>query len=377
MNPTPIPLFSAAAAQAGLDLLPIMQRVLDSHWYILGQELKGFEQTFADYTGVADCIGVANGTDALELALRAAGVQAGDQVVTVANAGFYSSTAILAIGAVPLYVDIDPDRRTMSAAALRSALPERPAAIVVTHLYGQMADMDALCSTASAAGIPLIEDCAQAHGALWQGRRAGSLGALGCFSFYPTKNLGALGDGGAVTTNDATLAARVRQLRQYGWGQKYSVETAGGRNSRLDELQAAILAAKLPLLDSHNARRRALAARYNQAFQDLPLRCPPSVGPDYVAHLYVVATPQRDALAAWLAQHGVATAVHYPIADHRQLVMDGSAAIPGGPLIAGELSHTDKLVKQILTLPCFVGLDDRQQDRVISLIRAFFKAGRE
>lgn len=370
MNPSPIPLFSAQAAQADLDLLPIMQRVLDSHWYVLGREVATFEQAFADYTGVAHCIGVANGTDALELALRAAGVQAGDLVMTVANAGFYSATAIRAIGATPCYVDVDLHDRTLSPGALASQLAaQRPTAIVVTHLYGQMAAMDALVPMAQAAGIPLIEDCAQAHGAQRQGQRAGSLGTLGCFSFYPTKNLGAIGDGGAVVTADSRLAERVRQLRQYGWGDKYHVQMAGGRNSRLDELQAAILAAKLPLLDTHNAQRRAIAARYNQAFADLPLICPVSVGDDFVAHLYVLATPQRAALATWLADHGVATAIHYPLADPQQTVLAG-----GADTRLKHLPHTRRLTAEILTLPCFVGLEADQQDRVIGLVRDFFAA---
>ena len=360
-----IPFFSAVTVNAGASLSAAVQQVLDSHWYVLGQQVQSFEAEFAHYIGVSHCVSVANGTDALELALRAVGVVSGDQVVTVANAGFYGSTAIHALGAVPLYVDVDEITLTLSLAALEQALVSRPAAVIGTHLYGQMADMPALTALCQRAGVPVIEDCAQSHGAVLAGRKAGSWGQLACFSFYPTKNLGALGDGGAVTTNDAVLAARLRTLRQYGWSQKYKVSTPGGRNSRLDEIQAAILRAKLPLLDEHNAHRRHIAARYNAAFVALPLQCPPSVGNDYVAHLYVLRTPQRDGLQASLWAQGIATDVHYPVADHQQ------PAYPGARL-AGVLDVTQAACASVLSLPCYPGLPDANVDRVIQAVCKFF-----
>ena len=210
------------------ELASAVGRVLTRGWYILGPELEAFEAEFASYCGVGHCAGVANGTDALELVLRAVGAGPGTEVATVANAGMYATTAILRAGATPLYVEIDARRMTMSPPALRALLSSRTAAVIVTHLYGQMADVEELGSVAAAAGIPLIEDCAQAHGAEWLGRKCGSWGLAGCFSFYPTKNLGAVGDGGAVVTSDAALAGSVRRLRQYGWTSKYHLD-AGRR----------------------------------------------------------------------------------------------------------------------------------------------------
>lgn len=359
-----IPLFSAEAVHAGIDLHSPIRQVLDSHWYVLGQAVQAFEADFARYIGVAHCVGVANGTDALELGLRAAGVCSGDEVVTVANAGFYSSTAIRAIGAAPLYVDVDPVTLTLSPDALANALASKPRAIVVTHLYGRMADMGRLLPMARAAGIPVVEDCAQAHGAALNGRRAGSLGTIGCFSFYPTKNLGAVGDGGAVVADDDALAATLRQLRQYGWSQKYRVDMEGGRNSRLDELQAAVLSAKLPHLEAWNTQRRNIAQRYNDAFSALPLKCPDISGSAYVAHLYVLRCGQRDALRAHLAARGVATDIHYPIPDHRQPIelQRSHAALP----------VTEQSASECLTLPCFPGLSDEAVSHIIAAVRDFF-----
>ncbi len=364
-----IPLFSAAAANADIDLFAAVQRVLDSHWYVLGQEVQGFESEFARYVGTEHCVSVANGTDALELALRVVGVVPGDKVVVVANAGFYGSTAIHAIGATPLYADVDESTLTLSPMALEQALSSRPAAVMVTHLYGHMADMPALSALCERVGVPLIEDCAQAHGAVLEGRQAGSWGQLGCFSFYPTKNLGALGDGGAITTSDAALAAGLRTLRQYGWSHKYTVAVPGGRNSRLDEMQAAILRVKLPLLDGQNAERRHIAARYNQAFAALPLKCPPSVNSDYAAHLYVVRSPQRDALRAFMQTHGIATDVHYPIADHQQ------PAYPHAHRIGG-LEVTQAACAGVVSFPCYPGMTQADVDRVIEVVNTFFLQGK-
>lgn len=363
-RPSPIPLFSAQAANEGVDLFAAAKRVVDSHWYVLGAEVNSFESEFAQYIGTTHCAGVANGTDALELALRAVGVEAGDTVVTVANAGFYTSTALLAIGAIPQFVDVDPHTYNMAPHALEQALVRRPKAVVVTHLYGRMAPVTELCELANAAGVPLIEDCAQAHGAALQGHRAGSFGHLGCFSFYPTKNLGAVGDGGAIVTQDPELDARIRQLRQYGWAGKYQVELAGGRNSRLDEMQAAILRTKLPQLDTWNEQRRTIAKRYDSAFGDLPLKRPGPAAGDDVAHLYVACTPRRDALRTFLAERNIATEIHYPVPDHHQKVL-AHFDMPSLPA-------TELLAQQIVTLPCFPGLPDEAVERVISAVREFF-----
>lgn len=365
MSTSQVPLFSASKANANLDLSGAVNAVIDSHWYVLGNHVKQFEAAFAEYVGVAECISVANGSDALELALKGVGVQAGDKVICVANAGFYSSTAIHAVGAVPLYADIDPDTLTLCPKSLASLLADDPKAIIVTHLYGLLADMTAILEVAERAGVPVIEDCAQAHGARRNGKSAGASGTVACFSFYPTKNLGALGDGGAVATSDEGVAARIRQLRQYGWSAKYTVAMPGGRNSRLDEIQAAILSVKLPHLDAWNAERRRIALRYSEAFADLPIRLPASKGSDYVAHLYVVRTSQRSELVHYLQDRAIASDIHYPIPDHKQ---------PAYPVtLRCSLEHTEQACNEVLSLPCFPGLADDEVNRVIAAVRAFFQ----
>jgi dTDP-4-amino-4,6-dideoxygalactose transaminase len=360
-----IPLFSSSAANAGVDLVGAVQRVLDSNWYVLGNEVTSFEREFAQYVGSTECVSLANGTDALELALRALGVTPQDTVACVANAGFYGSTAIHSVGANPLYVDVDPVSLNMATSSLRGALRHKPKVVIVTHLYGQMAEIEALAQMAREAGAAVIEDCAQSHGAMRAGRRVGSIGDIGCFSFYPTKNLGALGDGGAVTCNDAALATKVRTLRQYGWSTKYCVATRNGRNSRLDEMQAAILRDKLKKLDGWNAQRREIAAKYNAAFVALPLTLPASVGDDYVAHLYVVRVEAREAFREHLRSRNVATDVHYPIADNRQ------PAYPDARL-SGSLAHTESACNSVVSLPCFPGLSKAQVTEVIDAVRSFF-----
>lgn len=360
-----VPLFSSALANQGIDLAGAMLRVLESNSFVMGKEVAAFEAEFAAYTGVAHCVSVANGTDALELALRAIDLQPGQKVACVANAGFYSATALHLVGGEPLYVDVDEQTLTMAPQALERVLRDKPAAVIATHLYGQLAAIERLAALCRAAGVPLIEDCAQSHGASRDGRRAGSFADLACFSFYPTKNLGALGDGGAVLTANDALATRLKGLRQYGWAKKYEVALLGGCNSRLDELQAAVLREKLPLLEQHNARRRAIATRYNQAFARLPLRLPASVATDFVAHLYVVRSDRREALRAHLAECGVATDVHYPVADIRQPVF--GARYHGACLPVSEAACASAM-----SLPCFPGLPEEDVERVVQAVNAFF-----
>jgi aminotransferase EvaB len=249
-----------------VELKAVAARVLDSGWYVLGQEVRSFESEFAAYLGATECVSVANGTDALELALRAFAIGLGDEVCTVANAGMYSTIAILSVGARPVFVDIEPRTLTLCPNRLASRITDKTKAIIVTHLYGCMADIEAILKLAKGRGIPVIEDCAQAHGAKRLNRTAGTWGDIGCYSFYPTKNLGALGDGGALSTNDPKLAERLRRLRQYGWSSRYHSDDCGGRNSRLDELQAAFLRVKLPHLNAWNGRRQQIARAYNEAF---------------------------------------------------------------------------------------------------------------
>ena len=338
--------------------------VLRSGWFVLGPQVARFEQDFAAYCGLPHCVGVGNGSDALMIALRALDVGPGDRVVTVANAAAYSTLAILAVGAQPLYIDIDPERLLLAEDALDAALALRPKALIATHLYGQLCAIESVAARCRAAGVALIEDCAQAHGARRSGRMAGAFGAIGCYSFYPTKNLGALGDGGALVTADPALAARIRALRQYGWSDKYRIDQAGGGNSRLDELQAAVLNAELPLLDARNARRRAIGRRYLDGLAHPEIQPLARGGDDDVFHLFVLRCARRDALRAHLAERGVQTELHYPIADHLQ---------PGLPRIdpAPRLPQTERACAEVLSLPCHPALDDAEVDHVIEACNVF------
>jgi dTDP-3-amino-2,3,6-trideoxy-4-keto-D-glucose/dTDP-3-amino-3,4,6-trideoxy-alpha-D-glucose/dTDP-2,6-dideoxy-D-kanosamine transaminase len=339
--------------------------VLDSGWVVLGPSVKRFEEAFAAYIGTRHCVSMANGTDAIELALRALGVGPGQQVATVANAGMYTSTAVLAIGATPHFMDVDAQTRCASLAEVQRALATGVRAVVVTHLYGQaVPEIAAIAQACAEAGVPLLEDCAQAHGASVEGRRAGSFGQAASFSFYPTKNLGALGDGGAVNCNDDTVAARLRQLRQYGWTAKYQVSLAGARNSRLDELQAAVLLAFLPGLDAANARRRDIAARYAAGIRHAGVDLPAVAGAGHVAHLYVLRCAGRDALRAHLQAKGIAAELHYPIPDHRQPVF-------GDRFAAVALPVTEALAADILTLPCYPEMTDAQVDQVVAAVNGW------
>ncbi|MEN9933637.1 MAG: hypothetical protein RLZZ387_216 [Chloroflexota bacterium] len=343
-------------------------RALASGWYILGPEVRAFEQQFAAFCAVDHCLGVANGTEALQLALAALGVGPGHEVITVANAAVYETITALAVGAHPVFVDVDERSHTLDPAALEATITPRTRAIIPVHLYGRMADMDAVMAVAERHGLPVIEDCAQAHGATWRGRAAGSIGALGCFSFYPTKNLGALGDGGAVVTSDGALAEKLRRLREYGWERKYYTTDLGGLNSRLDELQAAILSAKLQHLPAWNARRRRIAEQYEELLGGTGLILPETpVEGDHVYHLYVVRVPggpeARDALRAGLHERGVGAEVHYPLPAHQQPVYAHLAPEGGLPV-------TERLAGEVLSLPMYPELTDDEVRAVADAVRA-------
>jgi dTDP-4-amino-4,6-dideoxygalactose transaminase len=342
-------------------------RVLDSGWYILGSAVSSFEAEFAAYCGVTHAVGVANGTDALYLALAACGIGSDDEVITVANAGIYQLTAIAQTGACPVFVDIDPTTWNMDPQQLEAAITPRTRAIMPVHLYGRLADMTTICAIADRYALVVIEDAAQAHGA-WRinqagtHQRAGAWGACGCFSFYPSKNLGALGDGGAVVTNDAALADHLRQLRQYGWGKKYITSKAGGRNSRLDELQAALLRVKLTKLDRYNAARRERAVWYSELLADTPLVLPVDE-PGHVYHLYVIAHEQRDKLREVLGSAAIGNDIHYPLPAHRQQAYAGSRMRPTD---AGSLPHTEQQATQVLSLPLYPELTRAEVEQVVA-----------
>jgi len=343
-------------------IIAAIDRVIASGWLILGPEVKQFEQMFAAYLGAKHCVSLANGTDAIELALRAMGVDSGDRVATVANAGMYTTTALLGIGAEPWFMDVNIDTHVATLEEVQRAVGSGVKAVVVTHLYGlAIPEIGVIAEFCAQSGIPLLEDCAQAHGAQVGGKRVGTFGDAASFSFYPTKNLGALGDGGAVATNSGELANTVRVLRQYGWTAKYKVEVAHARNSRLDEVQAAVLSVFLPDLDAANAKRRAIALRYSTSINHDNIVLPQVRAEDYVAHLYVIRSPRRDDLRSHLHSLDIASDVHYPIPDHRQLVL-------GDRYAETSLPNTDRLAREILTLPCYPEMTDEQVDHVVAAV---------
>ena len=364
MIPWASPLAQLRAHRAAIDAA--LARVLDSGNYVLGGEVDAFEREFSAYCGAADGIGVGSGTDALVLALKALGIGAGDEVITVSHTALATAAAVLACGATLVLVDIDASY-TLDPAQLAAAIGPRTKAVIAVHLYGQPADVDAIASITRTQGLILIEDCAQAAGARYRGRRVGGLADVGCFSFYPTKNLGALGDGGMVVTSDAVLAQRLRRLRQYGWDE-YRQTQEPGINSRLDPLQAAILRVKLPSLDADNARRRATAGMYARGLAGLPLTLPvPRTETEHAYHLYVVATDDRDGLIEYLAAEGVGAAIHYPVPVHRHGGYAERLIVP-----EEGLPVTERAVGRIVSLPMYPELSDEDITKVIATVRGFY-----
>ena len=351
-------------------------RVLGSGHYILGPEVATFEAAFAAWLGVGHAVGAGSGTDAIELALRACGIGPGattpELVFTVSHTAVATVAAIERAGAVPVLIDIEPGGFTMDpaslAAALREPPPGRPAAILPVHLYGEPADLTAIRELARGHGIRLIEDCAQSHGAAYRGRPAGSFGDIACFSFYPTKNLGALGDAGMTATDDPELAVSLRELREYGWRERY-VSARSGINTRLDPLQAAILAARLPRLADDNLRRQRIAARYDRGLAGLPLALPGRRAEcTHVFHQYVIRTAERDRLREHLRAAQIGTGIHYPVPVHLQPAYEGRF----GEFPAG-LPETTRAMREILSLPIYPQLGPDAADRVIAEIRGFFE----
>lgn len=349
-------------------------RTLESGWYILGTEVAAFEKEFASYLGVAHTVGTGNGTDALQLAFRCLEIGPGDVVATVSHTAVATVAAIRLAGATPLLVDIEPGRYTMDPASLEQALVAFPGsaasnrgmrvrAVIPVHLYGQPADMQAIGEVARRHGLAVVEDCAQAAGAQIAGRKVGSFGDMAAFSFYPTKNLGALGDGGALVTNDSMLAERARRLREYGWQDRVSILDRG-MNSRLDELQAAVLRVRLAGLDGDNAARRAIAAYYSGRMNNVVR---PAEGRDcfHVYHQYVIRTLRRDELKKYLQERGVMTAIHYPLPAHLQPAFEDAL------FERGSLRATEAVCREILSLPMYPELGRENQERICRLIEQF------
>lgn len=383
-----IPVIDLHAQYAALksELDAAVARVLDSGWYILGKEVAAFEEEFAAYLArredqktedsagsdnkylipTLQCVAVNSGTDALQLALRTCDVGPGDEVITVSHTAVATVAAIRLTGATPVLVDIEPETYTMAPAAVKAALTPRTKAIIPVHLYGHPAAMGELLTIAAQAGIPLIEDCAQAHGARYQGLRVGTLGDLACFSFYPTKNLGALGDGGAVVGRNAALMEKVRSLREYGWTpQARYISQREGLNSRLDEMQAALLYVKLRYLDAWNDARRHLADLYAANLPPEIVKPVEQTDCHHVYHLYVVQVAEREQFRQQMQANGVATAIHYPAAVHQQ------PAYQQGNIVCHPMTVTEQLLSQIVTLPMYPQLTD---DQVFTICRAATQA---
>lgn len=348
-----------------------LRDVMESGWYILGQKVRSFEKSFAAYIGSGHCIGVANGTDAIQFALRACGVGPGDKVITVAHTAVATVSAIDWIGAIPVLVDVDPETFTLDPAKVEETLQgmaDSPAkAIVAVHVYGHPAEMASLRRIADRYGAALIEDCAQAHGAMIGGNKAGTFGDCSAFSFYPTKNLGAFGDGGAIVTNDDTVAEKIRLIQQYGWRERY-ISAVPGYNSRLDELQAAVLECKLSWLDADNDRRRAIARRYTDGLAATPVETPVErEGSRHVYHQYTILLSDRDRLRTYLNEREISTGILYPVPVHLQ---------PGYRdrvrLGKGGMDVTEGLAARLLCLPMYPELSDAQVDQTTEAIRSFF-----
>jgi len=344
-----------------------INKVLDKGWYILGEETEAFEYEFAQYIGVSHGIGVGSGTEALHVALAACGIGSGDEVITVSHTAVATVAAIELTGARPIFIDIEPEYYTLDPDRLEEAVTKKTKAIIPVHLYGQSADMSPILDIAKKHGLSVIEDCAQAHGAVYQGRRVGSWGDMACFSFYPTKNLGALGDGGMVVTGDAELAEKAGLLREYGWAERY-ISKIPGWNTRLDELQAAILRVKLRYLDSDNETRANLASKYDHALECLgcasPKRRPEST---HVYHLYVIRSAERDEMQSFLRARGVDALIHYPVPVHLQ------PAYRNILRKNNNLLQTEKIAGEVLSLPIYPELPEKDLKTVVEIVKSYWE----
>ena len=347
------------------EIIAAMTEVVDSGWFILGNKVKKFEAEFADFCEADYALGVASGTDALELALHALNLAPGAKVATVSHTASATGAAIQRAGFEAVFVDIDTDTFTMSPEALKATLNEISGieAVIAVHLYGHPANLPEILKITRTRNIPLIEDCAQAHGASIGGKTVGSWGIMGCFSFYPTKNLGAIGDGGAIVTSDAAVYEHLVSLRQYGWKERF-ISSERGINSRLDELQAAVLSLKLKDLKQSNARRRQIADIYTAGLKNMPLILPQTKpGCTHAFHQYVIQSDRRDELKSFLASRSIATAIHYPHALHTQPAFAGCQHL--------SLKNTEAQLKTILSLPMYPELSSEMLNEVIMAVREF------
>lgn len=349
------------------EFLKAAEAVIEKGMYILGDEVSSFEKEFAEYIGVKYCVGVANGTDALAIALRGLGVKAGDEVITVSHSAVATVAAIEMSGAVPVFADIEPDTRCIDPEKITKLISTKTKVIIPVHIYGQPAKINEIIAIAHDNEIKVLEDCAQAHGAKVDGKKVGSFGDAATFSFYPTKNLGAIGDGGAVVMNSSEVFEKILALRQYGWHKRY-ISDFPGVNSRLDELQAAFLRIKLRELDKDNARRNEIAKKYSSVIDKLNLKAQVKIPNTYHAyHLYVLESENRDELAKFLNLKDIGTALHYPLPIHLQPAYKGR--IRGGDA----LHQTELLYKNILSIPMYPELNNAEVKRVTDALMEFGK----
>lgn len=365
----PIPVLDLRAQYAGLrdEVLEALREVADSTTYVLGPRVAEFEEAFAAFTGARHCVGVNSGTSALHLALIAAGVGPGDEVITVPMTFIATCWAISYTGATPVLVDVDPATYTMDIGQVERRITRKTKALLPVHLYGQPADLGPLLEVGRRHGIPVVEDAAQAHGARYHGRGAGTFGLCGCFSFYPGKNLGACGEGGAVVTEDDRVAARLRALRDHAQSERYYHDEIGF-NYRMDAFQGAVLGLKLKRLQGWTEARRRLAARYRERLADLPLRLP-AEAPDrrHVWHLFVVLHPERDRIRRALEARGIHSGLHYPVPVHLQKAYRPLGHRPG------DFPVSERVARECLTLPLFPEMTGAQQDRVVEALRAILR----
>lgn len=363
-----LPLVDVVAQYQSLswELDQTVLRVLANGKYVLGREVQEFEEAFAKYTGARHCVTTSSGTTALHLALKACGIGPGDEVIVPAISFVASVWPVTYVGATPVFAEVEWESACLDPKKLESVITPRTAAIVVVHLYGRVANMDAIVNVARKHNLLIIEDCCQAHGARYRSQHVGTFGHVGCFSFYPGKNLGTCGEGGALITNNEDIATRCRVMRDHGQIRRYYHEQLG-YNYRMPTIMAAALAVKLPYLDQWNARRRSSAHRYHEALRDLPLWLPPPVADEsHVWHLYTLRTPQRSELACWLNRRGIAAGQHYPFPLHVQPVYRHLGYRPGDFPIA------ERIARETLTLPLFPELSERQQSEIIRAVRSFF-----
>ena len=347
------------------DINSAIQRVLDSGWYVLGEEVTRFEKEFAQFNTVSYAVGVGSGTEALHIALRALDIGQGDEVITTAHTAVATASAIDLAGAKPIFVDIEPDFFTIDPDLIEDAITPKTKAIIPVHIYGQSCNMDAIMKIANKNKLKVIEDCAQAHGAEYNGKRVGSIGDVGCFSFYPTKNLGAIGDGGALVTNDDQLAGKIKLLREYGWKERY-ISSKEGWNSRLDELQAAILHVKLKHLDEDNFRRNKHAKIYFDLLEFLPLELPKTrSNSSHTFHLFVIKIEQRNKLKDYLQKNCVNTTIQYPVPVHKQKYFQKMCSEKSLPV-------TEQVAKNILSIPMYPELEEKEINKVSNKLKDYF-----